>query len=288
MATVLSVPKVPPEANREQLTVVARRVLLDALQALEAHLEGVTVVGAQAVYLRTPESAFTVASYTLDADLALRPTSVAHPPAIDQVMEDEGFRVADPDQPGTWTRDEQVGELVVPIPIDLLVPESIAGRGRRSAKLPEPHDKRTARRVPGIEAVLFDRDVMAVPSLQPAEDARVLAVYVAGVASLLVAKAHKISDRLRVVDRKPDRLTDKDASDVVRIFMAADPLQVRQRLDELEAIPEIADVVRLGRLALVDQFGDEGAPGSRMAVRALEGVMEAPDELAAAWVGELT
>lgn len=36
-----------------EITIVARRVLLDALSALVAHRDAVTVVGAQAVHLRT-------------------------------------------------------------------------------------------------------------------------------------------------------------------------------------------------------------------------------------------
>lgn len=40
----------------EELTIVARRVLLDGLMALHAHLTAITVVGAQAVYLRTPDA----------------------------------------------------------------------------------------------------------------------------------------------------------------------------------------------------------------------------------------
>ena len=278
--------QVPTGVDRRRLTVVARRVLLDALDLLRAHLDGITVIGAQAVYLRTPDSSFAVAGYTRDADLALLPELVAHPPAIHDVLREQGFVIANPDWPGRWTRDEVVGDMVVAIPVDLLVPESLAGRGRRSAELP-PHDKHTARRVPGIEAVLHDRTAMAVASLEPDVDPRVLTVHVADIASLLIAKAHKIDDRLKDVDSRPDRLTDKDAADVIRLFMAADPAEVRQRLDALQAIPAIAEVVRSGRAALIEQFRDERAAGVQMAVAALEGAFDSPADLAVAWVAAL-
>ena len=45
--------RVPDSAAAEAITVVARRVLLDALTALEAHSDAITLVGAQAVHLRT-------------------------------------------------------------------------------------------------------------------------------------------------------------------------------------------------------------------------------------------
>jgi len=56
----------------DPLYVAARRVLLDALQALGEQRNAVVLVGAQAIYLRVGEADFevTVAPYTTDADLA--------------------------------------------------------------------------------------------------------------------------------------------------------------------------------------------------------------------------
>ena len=51
------------------LMVEARRVLLEALDALSDHRGSLVLVGAQAVYLRTDEVALSFsASYTTDAD----------------------------------------------------------------------------------------------------------------------------------------------------------------------------------------------------------------------------
>ncbi len=55
-------------------TVIARQVLLDALQALHAHRPALVVVGAQAVYLHTGSGDLAIAAYTFDGDLALDPT----------------------------------------------------------------------------------------------------------------------------------------------------------------------------------------------------------------------
>lgn len=53
--------------------VLARFVLLDALQALGPHLDAVVLVGAQAVYFHTGNVELIVVPTTTDADLALFP-----------------------------------------------------------------------------------------------------------------------------------------------------------------------------------------------------------------------
>ena len=50
----------------DELYVMARRVLLDALEALGAHRDAIILVGAQAVYLRVGEADLAVAPYTTD------------------------------------------------------------------------------------------------------------------------------------------------------------------------------------------------------------------------------
>jgi len=74
----------------------------------------------------------------------------------------------------------------------------------------------TGRRVAqsASEAVLLDHDTMTVAALDPADD-RSIDVEVAGVASLLVAKAHK-DFTTGNASGPASRLHDKDASDVVR------------------------------------------------------------------------
>jgi hypothetical protein len=50
--------------------IQARRVLLDALEALDEHRSALVLVGAQAIYLRTGEGGLAVAPYTIDGDIA--------------------------------------------------------------------------------------------------------------------------------------------------------------------------------------------------------------------------
>ena len=57
-------------SNVDELYVMARRVLLDALHAVGSHGTPPFFVGAQAVYLRVGEADLAVAPLTTDGDLA--------------------------------------------------------------------------------------------------------------------------------------------------------------------------------------------------------------------------
>jgi hypothetical protein len=66
-----------PMNGLDELYVIARRVLLDAFEALVAHRDAIVLVGAQAVYLRTGEADLAVAPFTTDGDLAIDPALLA-------------------------------------------------------------------------------------------------------------------------------------------------------------------------------------------------------------------
>ena len=97
-----------------------------------------------------------------------------------------------------------------------MVPEAVGGAGRRAARLPG-HAKEVARKARGLEAALVDKHTTVITALDAA-DGRSFAVAVAGPAALLVAKLHKI--RERISEREQRRLDDKDALDVLRLLQA--------------------------------------------------------------------
>ncbi len=149
----------PPPSGGDAIDsryVAARRVLLDALEALAPHRQAVIVAGAQAVYLRTGLSDIGIAPYTTDGDLALDPTLLGDEPELEASMRDAGFQLLESrphrPEPGIWVATAIVeGEELV-IPVDLIVPEGAAsGGGRRGARL-GPHGNRAARRAVGLEA----------------------------------------------------------------------------------------------------------------------------------------
>ena len=123
----------------DPLYAAARTALLDALEALGDQRSAVVLVGAQAVYLHTGDGAVAVAPYTTDGDLAVDPSELRAGPRLDEAMRAAHFRAGN--QPGSWIIERQVQGRPVTIPVDLLVPEAVAGPGRRSARL-DGHGRR--------------------------------------------------------------------------------------------------------------------------------------------------
>ncbi len=249
--------------------VEARRVLLDALTALAPHTAALVVAGAQAVYLRTGDGDIAVAPYTTDGDLAVDPALLAPDPAIEVAMKAAGFELSikgGHPEPGIWVASAVIEGEPVLIPVDLIVPDGFAPPGgRRGARL-GPHGNKAVRRALGLEAALLDKSPMTVSAFDPA-DHRSVTVDVAGVAALIVAKAHKLHDR--IASGRPDRQDDKDAADVFRIMQVTSPASVGATLGGLLEHP-IAGPPTTTAIAYLDElFGRRGRPGIQMAARAL-------------------
>jgi hypothetical protein len=172
------------------LLVRSRSALLDVLVALDAHRAAVIVVGAQAIHLRTTSAPVALAESTKDSDLAIDPRLLADDPLIEVAMATAHF-MRDPASNQPCARINQDG-----IPVDLMVPSQLAGKAsnsQRGARIP-PHDRRATRRARGLEAAVVDNDLTDVGALDEFVQ-RVVPVRVAGLDSLIVAKAHKIGER---------------------------------------------------------------------------------------------
>lgn len=243
-------------------------MLLDALDALAQHREAVIVAGAQAVYLHTGDAGLSVAPYTTDGDVALNPAVLGQLPELSRTMTDAGFVHASRGEPGVWIASAEVRGEHVGIPVDLIVPETVASpAGRRSARL-AGHDKRAARKVPGLEAALIDNAWTTIGSLS-SQDRRVLESRVAGPTALLIAKAHKINDRLQEGVR-PDRLNNKDALDVYRLMQTTPIDTVRAVLPELLRDKRSEPATTAGLALVTTLFGGRNSRGVQMAVQSLD------------------
>jgi hypothetical protein len=237
----------------DRLYVRARAALLDAVEALETHLDAVVLVGAQAIYQHTGDADLAVAEYTTDADFSVSPAELADAPLLGDLLAGHGFTPRE--HPGSWLSPDGIH-------IDIMVPEALAGPGTRGARL-GPHGKRAARRAKGLEGALVDRDRHSIAALDPSDN-RQISMWVAGPGALLVAKVHKIAER---VDAS-DRVRDKDALDVLRLLRAIDTDGLAARLRSLVA-HDVAGPVTTEAVGLVRQlFGTEQSDGVVMAVRA--------------------
>jgi hypothetical protein len=245
----------------EPLYVLARRVLLDALEALGDQRDAVILVGAQAVYLHTGAGDLSVAEYTTDGDIAIDPSRLRPEPKLEESLTAAGF-TQDLQEVGGWLTTRRLGVDEVTVKVDLLVPDAVGGPGRRAARIGE-HGKRTARKARGLEAVLVDSRPMTVGSLDLLDDRR-FEIKVAGPTALLVAKLHKIAERVDA----PDRAVDKDALDVLRLLRAIPTQALADDLARLADGELSAVVTRQGVGYLRDLFGAPTGPGSEMAARA--------------------
>jgi hypothetical protein len=259
-----------PAIELDPRYIEARRVLLDALIALAPHEAAIVVAGAQAIYLRVGAGEVAVAPYTTDADLVVDPSTLGPVPLLESVMRNAGFHLAIASNghiaPGMWVLECEIDGTPMLIPVDLIVPDGNAPKGgRRGARL-GPHGNRAARRSRGLEAALVDKSPMVVPSLDRT-DHRSVTVDVAGEAALLVAKLHKLHDR--ITTDKPGRLDDKDAADVVRLMQVTSPAATGSSFANLLAHPVAGAPTSEALTYLYELFSRRGASGIRMAARAL-------------------
>jgi len=239
--------------------VAARRALLDALAALGDHRDCLVLIGAQAVYLHAPDDDLAVAPTTTDADLGLDPDLLADSPLLEELLNGADFDLTA--EPGIWM--SRHGAT-----IDLIVPESLAGAGRRGARL-GAHGTRAARRAAGIEGCLVDKATMTIGALY-AGDTRAFSIAVAGPAALVVAKTHKIAGRL---DEGRGRLKDKDALDVFRLMRAVNPPAFAVGFERLRESRLAAASTLWALDEFAKMFGASESVGVDMIVRATEGLM---------------
>lgn len=249
--------------------VLARTVLLDALEALGDQRSAVIVVGAQAVYLHTGTIDLGVPEFTLDADITIDPALLLDVPEIEAAM--LGARFERGNQVGVWIASRIVAGVPAKVEVDLMVPDAVGGPGRRAARLPG-HAKEVARKTRDLEAALIDKTEVTIRPLEP-PDLRAFDVAIAGPAALLVAKAHKIAER--VGERGQRRLEDKDALDILRLLQATETTALAATFTSLLQT-KVARVVTREALAILNEhFTDARAAGPQMAGRAAGNLMPA-------------
>ncbi|MCB9740464.1 MAG: hypothetical protein H6747_14470 [Deltaproteobacteria bacterium] len=257
----------------DELYVIARRVLLDALEALREHRGATILVGAQAIYLHTGAAELGVAEYTTDADLALDPALLAEIPPLEQALEGAGF-YRSTSTVGIWKTSRRTSQAIdIDVQVDLLVPATASpGAGRRAVRL-AGHGVHTARKVDGLEGVLVDQAEHDIASLEPDVDARVVRAKVAGPGALLVAKLFKIHER-----RRTARANDKDALDVLRVLQAIPTEDLARRVRAILADERSAAAGERSLELLDDLFGNRGSDGPVMAARAAQPMVD-PDQV---------
>lgn len=250
--------------------------LTKAVAAIRPHLESLTLVGAQAIYVHSPEMAEFGVAATSDADLVVDVDLLGDSPLLVDALQAGGFRRARRDRPGIWLTHVDAH----PVTVDLIVPETFAGAGTRGARL-GVHGKEAATRSAGTELCLRDRELKAIPI---PEGASPLTMWVAGPAALLCAKAFKLHDRLADTARQ-DRVRAKDASDVWRLMSVTTPADIASTWDRLEEDPMIRATALVGRKRLIDLFAAGGA-GAALADQSLRAERSYVSTTVTDWVAD--
>jgi len=176
-------------------------------------------------------------------------------------LRDAGFET-DAQNAGTWTARHPLGGGYVDVDIDLIVPEAVGGPGRRGARR-GVHGKKAARKAKGLEAAYVDRQVRSIGALEDT-DPQVLKVALAGPAALLVAKLHKIAER---VD-SPHRSRNKDALDVFRLLQSVPTETLADGIRKLLASGVAAGITEESVGNLRNLFSEPSRTGCQMAARA--------------------
>ena len=196
-----------------------------------------------------------VPEFTLDADITFDPALVLAIPEIEAAMLEAQFERGN--SVGVWIASRTVAGVPARVEVDLMVPDAVGGPGRRAARLPG-HAKEVARKTRGLEAALIDKNVVTMAALDPA-DVRAFDVAIAGPTALLIAKAHKVAER--VAEREHRRLEDKDALDMLRLLQATETAVLAGMVRTLLQADVAREVTREALSILHDHFTDARAAG---------------------------
>ena len=232
----------------------SRRLLITTIGALGQHADAVTVVGAHAVHVWVQKKWGPIdMESTRDGDLAVNPVLIAEDPKILELLAGIGLEPARPERPGIYGLVSERGfSWEQRTTVDLLVPETYAGSKGRSARI--PGQKSATTRAYGLELAIHDRTLTRI-STTDGEPELTVDVNVAGPAALLIAKAHKVSERLAGVEKRPDRLRPKDSGDIALLMMVTDGAEMAETmLKHVAERPEIRAVVHDGVRYLVDMY----------------------------------
>ena len=154
------------------------------------------------------------------------------------------------------------------IQVDLLVPEAVGGRKGRGAQL-GVHGRHAARQVRGLEGTLVSRRPMTLGALDPG-DPRTYEINVAGPAALLVAKIHKLADRIDADDNR--RINSKDAFDVFRLLQAVDAVALVEEINLLADDLTSAEVTTEAMTRFRELFGTPSSAGTELVAQHVVGI----------------
>lgn len=273
----------PNNVDADPQNVVSRATALSVIEGpLAKHRDALTLVGGQAVMLRTNDR-FGLRTSTSDADFAITPELVSSDPNIEQALRAAGFEPRNPDRPGLWGRsptiDPVTGRKVWAEMLDIDCPFALSGAvspKKRSAPLLRSHGKHATNNTPGLELASIDRDLVDVPDLH--NPSHSVQMYVGGYAGLICAKSYKIGERTYGTSRD---VRPKDYNDLFLLVDTAGPETVAATFRQHSDDAVIGASVRQGQQYFSTLIRDDMVKQSMLAasdgaypVDVLDGLLE--------------
>jgi hypothetical protein len=250
--------------------VEARRLLLDALLALEPIRGAFVLGGGQAIDVRFGAPPFPLApSRWWDGDLTMDAPAFDGSASPAERLRSAGLRLRG--GPGHWARAE--GRLAAffghraRVRLDVVLPDE-PWPARLAAS--DPRRDGSASIMRPMVVTLLDAEDRLVGSLDPADD-RAVRSRVAGPASLLLTKVHKLETRRKRAIARRRALASipaKDVLDVVRLLTAADD-DLERDVERIRRDPRGRVVARESLSFLRDGFVPRDGVFRRLATDAL-------------------
>lgn len=237
----------------------ARQALASAMAALkEVSSRGFILVGAQAVYLRAGHIRVSMPAFTFDGDIVADPRYVRSTRLILEKLEAVGFTPRG--YGGLYKNPSLNTESVHATHIDVFVPERFENDFDLAGI--SASDSAAVMSQAGLELTLFDHSTMEISASD-----KTLQLEVAGIASLVIAKAWKIYERY---EQGQEAFADvaKDVIDVFRLLRASEPEDLAATFARMPGEPRVSETAHIGAKYLLAMCGREG-PGLRLVTSAL-------------------
>jgi len=245
---------------------ISRETLIDAIEALKRlSSEGFVLVGAQAVYLRSPEIELPIPPFTLDGDVVVDPRKIRRPRAILESLETAGFTLRGHN--GLYHRKNAPLDQLRATEIDVFVPARFDSEWEMDGF--SARDASAVMSQEGLELALVDHSPMLMEAV--GESRLPLLVEVAGIGALVVAKAWKLGERYGRGHEEFSSVA-KDVLDIYRLLKASEkervsaalrsiPQEARYRDTALKAATYLRDVITNDGpgIALIYELLGEGA-----------------------------
>jgi len=237
---------------------MSRRTALSVIAGpLAPHSDALTLIGGQAVMLRTTDR-YELKTTTEDADFAITPHLVTNDPNIETALTQAGFVLRHPDRPGLWGRNPRIDPLTQVTAyddeVDIDCPMALSGaisRKRRSVPALFHHGKRTVGTGDGLELATANRSLIDVPDLL--DPGRSVRMWVADQPALICAKSFKLAERMYGTGRG---ILLKDYLDLFLLMDSADQDEVGQVFTANSQDPVIGESVRRGVAHFMRLVGD--------------------------------